>query len=696
MHVHSLYIISKEPRAGSFFVAMGLMEILKRDFKRVAFFKPIVRGEGRDSDIETMLSVFGMAQTYEEAAGIDIDTVESHLARGEEAKLYEKLITRYETLQQRYDFVLCVGMTDMHLKEMVDFDVNVQIAKNFSSPIVGVVSAKGKTPDEVEEDIILWQQSLKDEGLRPFAFFVNHASDTLVCRINEHAPFQDIPCFPIPYAEKLDRPTVLDLIGLTGGEIIHMKDDASLERTINKPLIAAMHPEHFLEYFEEKDLVVVPADRADIFLAILSANRIPGFPSASAIVVGGGMEIAPTVLKMIESDETFRVVLIRVPLDTMQIILKAQRSEARITPKHRRKIDLALGHFANSVDAGLIESFLRQTKIDIVTPTMFLHRLFAKASSQRMRVVLPESMDDRILRAAETAQRRKIADIILLGNEETVRNRAGILGVDLEGIQVIDPVTSDLKETFAKDFYELRKHKGITLETALDAVQNVTYFATMMVYGNLADAMVSGATHTTRETVLPALQVIKTKPGIDIVSSVFFMCLDTRVLVYGDCAIVPDPSPKELAQIAVESAETARAFGIEPIVAMLSYSTGESGVGEDVEKVREATRLAKAMRPDLLIEGPMQYDAAIDPAVGEKKMPGSKVAGRATVFIFPDLNTGNNTYKAVQRATGAIAIGPVLQGLNKPVNDLSRGCSVDDIVSTIAISAIQAQNLGKS
>jgi len=328
-----------------------------------------------------------------------------------------------------------------------------------------------------------------------------------------------------------------------------------------------------------------------------------------------------------------------------------------------------------------------------VTPTMFLHRIFAKAAADRKRVVLPESTDERILQAAESAQRRKIAEVILLGKEEQVRNRAGILGVDLSGVTIVDPDTHPKRERFAQDFYELRKHKGVTPETARDAMANVTYFATMMVYEGEADAMVSGATHTTRETVLPALQIIKTKPGIDIVSSVFFMCLDTRVLVYGDCAIVPDPNPKELAQIAVESAETARAFGIEPVVAMLSYSTGNSGVGADVEKVREATKLAQRMRPDLLIEGPMQYDAAIDPEVGRRKMPGSKVAGRATVFIFPDLNTGNNTYKAVQRATGAIAVGPVLQGLRKPVNDLSRGCSVEDVVSTVAISAIQAQQV---
>jgi phosphate acetyltransferase len=693
MKVHALYVVSKEPRAGSFFVAMGLMEILKRAFKRVAVFKPIVRPGVRDSDIETMLSLFGMAQSYEEAAGVDTDTVEGYLARGEESDLYEILITRYEALRRDYDFVLCLGLADRRLKELVDFDVNVEIAKNLSAPIVGVVSAREKSVDEVEEEIMLWQQSLKEEGLKPFAFFINHASDDQACALDGRMPFKEVLCFPIPYLEELDRPTVLDLLSLTGGEVIHMKNEKNLERTIHKPLIAAMHPENFLRYFEEGDLVVVPADRADIFLAILSANRIPGFPSASAIVVGGEMEIAPTVLKMIEADETFRVVLIRVPLDTMQIVLNAQKSEARITPRHKRKIDLALGHFANSVDAELIERSLQKSQLDIVTPAMFLHRLFAKASSDRKRVVLPESVDDRILQAAESAQRRKIADIILLGEEERVRNRAGILGVDLTGIEIIDPATSPWQEDFARTFHELRKHKGVTLEMAQDTMHNVTYFATMMVYKGKADAMVSGATHTTRETVLPALQIIKTKPGVDIVSSVFFMCLDTRVLVYGDCAIVPDPDPRELAQIAIESAETAKAFGIEPIVAMLSYSTGSSGVGKDVEKVRQATELARSLRPDLLIEGPMQYDAAIDPAVGQKKMPGSKVAGRATVFIFPDLNTGNNTYKAVQRATGAIAIGPVLQGLRKPVNDLSRGCSVEDVVSTIAISAIQAQQV---
>jgi len=354
---------------------------------------------------------------------------------------------------------------------------------------------------------------------------------------------------------------------------------------------------------------------------------------------------------------------------------------------------LALGHFAKYVDSELIENSLTKSSVDILTPAMFQHRLFARASKHKVRIVLPESMDERILRAAEIVHRRSIAEIILLGEKETICNRAKTFGISLDGLEFIDPQDSDLLDRFSRRFYELRKDKGMTLDLARDRMRNWTYFATMMVEQGLADGMVSGASHSTAETVLPALQIIKTKPGIEIVSSIFFMCLDTKVLVYGDCAIVPDPNPEELAQIAVESALSAKAFGIEPIVAMLSYSSGESGKGKDVEKVRKAVTIANSMRPDLLIEGPIQYDAAIDPEVGRKKMPKSLVAGRATVFIFPDLNTGNNTYKAVQRSTNAIAIGPVLQGLRKPVNDLSRGCSVEDIVSTVAITAVQAGSL---
>ena len=687
----SLYIISKEPQAGSLFIAIGLMEILKRRFKRVAVFKPVVLDK-KDEDIKTLLDIFSLNQSLESACGITLKKAEELLVY-EEAKLYENLITKFESLCESYDFVLCLGFSSQHLKDFIDFDLNQQVAKNFSSSIVGVISAKGKTVESIDEELLLWERGLKEEGLKPFAFFVNLLKDRLACEVDSIKPFKEVPCFPIPYEKELDRPTIFDFLDVSGGEVLNIKDERKLEQAINKPLIAAMHPEHFLDYFEDGDLVIVSADRSDILLTVMAANQTKGFPSASAVVIGGQVSISKNILKLLSSNDNFNVVLIKVPLDTMQISQLALKSTARITSKHRRKVALALGHFAKYVDTELIEKSLSNSSVNILTPAMFQHRLFARASKQKVRIVLPESMDERILRAAEIVHRRNLANIILLGEKESVCNRARALGLNLDGLEFINPQDENLLEEFTQKLYELRKEKGVTFEAARDRMKNWTYFATMMVEQGLADAMVAGASHSTAETVLPALQIIKTKPSIEIVSSIFFMCLDAKVLVYGDCAIVPDPNPKELAQIAVESALSAKAFGIEPIVAMLSYSSGESGKGKDVEKVREAVKIANSMRPDLLIEGPIQYDAAIDPEVGRKKMPGSRVAGRATVFIFPDLNTGNNTYKAVQRSTNAIAIGPVLQGLRKPVNDLSRGCSVEDIVSTIAITAVQAQSL---
>jgi phosphate acetyltransferase len=322
---------------------------------------------------------------------------------------------------------------------------------------------------------------------------------------------------------------------------------------------------------------------------------------------------------------------------------------------------------------------------------MFQYELIRRAKQQRKHIVLPEGMEERILRAAEIVLLRDVCDITLLGNQKEVRQKASAIGLSLDRSSIIDPQTSELLPVFADAYYELRKQKGISREMARDIMTDVSYFGTMMVHRGLADGMVSGSIHTTAHTIRPALEFVKTKPGISIASSVFFMCLADRALVYGDCAIVPDPTSEQLADIAISSAETARGFGIEPRVAMLSYSTGESGSGTDVERVRKATRLVRERRPELKIEGPIQYDAAVDATVAKVKLPGSEVAGHATVFIFPDLNAGNNAYKAVQRAANAVAIGPVLQGLNKPVNDLSRGALVPDIVNTIAITVIQAQ-----
>ena len=356
---------------------------------------------------------------------------------------------------------------------------------------------------------------------------------------------------------------------------------------------------------------------------------------------------------------------------------------------------MSLNTFETYVDVTTLNDKLTSYKgTDILTPRMFQYNLFKKAKEVRKHIVLPEGNDDRILIAASQLQKSDIVKLTILGkrvNVETSIKRLNI-SFDFDKTEIINPIESDYLSDFSNTLYELRKHKGLSPAMAEDLMADVSYFGTMMVHKGLADGMVSGAAHTTQHTIKPALQFVKTKPGFSVVSSIFFMCLEDRVSVFGDCAINPNPSAEELAEIAISSADSSIAFGIDPKIAMLSYSSGASGKGEDVDTVRRATEIIKEKRPDLKVEGPIQYDAAVDPAIGKKKLPNSEVAGQANVLIFPDLNTGNNTYKAVQRETGALAIGPMLQGLNKPVNDLSRGCTVDDIFNTIILTAIQAQD----
>jgi phosphate acetyltransferase len=328
-----------------------------------------------------------------------------------------------------------------------------------------------------------------------------------------------------------------------------------------------------------------------------------------------------------------------------------------------------------------------------MTPKMFQYNLVKRAKKHRKHIVLPEGNDERIIMAAARLQAMDVVDISIIGNKKQIENKVAELGLefDFSKVDIINPRESQHYDNYVTTYYELRKEKNVSMAMAKDLMEDVSYFGTMMVYKGHADGMVSGAAHTTQHTILPALQFIKTKPNSSVVSSIFFMCLEDRVSIFGDCAINPNPTAEQLAEIAISSADSSLAFGIEPKIAMLSYSSGSSGKGDEVDKVRAATAIVKQKRPDLKIEGPIQYDAAVDMEVGQSKMPNSEVAGHASVLIFPDLNTGNNTYKAVQRETGALAIGPMLQGLNKPVNDLSRGCSVDDIINTVVITAIQAQ-----
>jgi len=691
MHPKSIYIASSKPRAGSLIIAIGLMEMLKGRFKRVAYFRPIITNKKeRDSDIDFMLEHFGLDIPYEDCIGFTINEYLEAYADDREEKLFEALFEKIDRLRKTYDFILIEGYPRTVFASALDFDLNLEIAKNIDTAFIPVLNAKDKTVESILNEIQFTADAIREEECIHLATFVNRCDPESIDEIKNHISDEEYEVYLLPEVKELDTPIIREVQEALNAELIMGKPE-QLEHLVIRKKIAAMGVENYLERISDGSLVIVPGDRVDIILATMLSFYGKNHPNAAGIVLSGGLKPSKNVMELLEDIDENTLPILSVKSDSYQTAIALNNVEAVMRPQNKRKITLAKGIFDAAVNKEAIAERFNKSSSDIMTPMMFEYRLFERARSNRQRIVLPESSDERILRATEILLRRDIVDIILLGNEKEINHQSALLRLDISRATIINPCKSRLREAFSQKFYTLRKKKGLTLKAARDAMEHPNYFATMMIQEGMADGMVSGATHTTADTVRPALQIIKTKPGISIVSSIFFMCLDTKVLIYGDCAVNLDPDAEELAQIAISSANTAAQFGIEPRVAMLSYSTGDSGSGPDVEKVRKATHIAQSLRPDLLIEGPIQYDAAIDKKVAAKKLPGSKVAGKATVFIFPDLNTGNNTYKAVQRSTGALAIGPVLQGLRLPVNDLSRGCLVDDIVNTVAITAIQAQ-----
>ncbi|WP_458701510.1 phosphate acetyltransferase [Sulfurospirillum sp. 1307] len=689
MKAKSLYISSLERAAGSLIVTMGMMELLKSRVNRVAFFRPIIEGkESRDHDIDFVLERYDLDMRYSNAYGYTVHEAEAMIAENKLNQLIENLIEKFKQLEKKYDFILIEGLNQASLTQSLDFDLNLIIAKNIGSPVISVLKGKDKSAQEIIDEIQIESDVIKKSGCSHFATFANRLSEDVLSKLSN--TITNIPTYFLPESPELDMPTIGEVMKNLNCMLV-LGEQKDLKRVVRQSKIAAMKLENFLEHIEDGDLIIVPGDRADIIVGSISTIKSRNYPNIAGLLLTGGMTPSRTIRNLFEGISEFPMPILSVNDDTYTTAMKVKDVPAEINVNSERKIALAQGLFASNVDLKKIEEKISLVSNQSITPIMFEYNLFERARADRKRIVLPESEDERVLRATEILLRRDVVDIILLGNRDEIEHRSASLGLDVSKAEIIEPSKSEYLEEFAQEFYELRKKKGMTKDTAHDMMNDVSYFATMMVHLGYADGMVSGASHTTGETVRPALQIIKTKPGISIVSSVFFMCLDTKVLVYGDCAVNQDPNADQLAQIAMSSADTAKIFGIDPKVAMLSYSTGNSGQGEDVEKVRIATQKVKEARPDILVEGPIQYDAAIDPKVASKKLPGSKVAGQATVFIFPDLNTGNNTYKAVQRSSGAVAIGPVLQGLKKPVNDLSRGCLVADIVNTVAITIIQAQ-----
>ena len=674
------------------------MDLLLRRSQRVGVFRPIIKCQGPDridKNIDLLLKYFHLPWDYEETyAWRQIEALDL-LAQGDHDELINGVIAKYKALESKSDFVLIIGSDLSAESAALDFDINVELAQSLGSPVLLLASGAKENVDEIVSPILMAVESFKRKGNQLLGTIVNRVDPDKLhdvrATLKASLPAEAEVLGVIPADKDLESPSMDEVVQHLGAEVLYGSD--LLDYLVYEYMIIAMQMDHYLDRLRKWALLVTPGDRGDVILSALQAHASGNYPRLAGILLTTGERPAPTVKRLLDGLPS-TLPIVAVDTETFETASHLREVRSYITVDKKNKIIASLRLFRHYADVETLIKRYADIKPRGIPPRMFLYNIMQQAKSDKKHIVLPEGNDERILQAAETLLEQAVVDITLLGNENEVRALIRRLGLNLpeDKVDIINPATSPYFDDYANTYYELRKHKGLTPEQAADIMLDVAYYGTMMVYKGHADGMVSGAAHTTAHTLRPAFEFIKTKPGFSIVSSVFFMALEDRVLVYGDCAVVPKPTAEQLAEIAIASAETAQMFGIEPIVAMLSYSTGESGHGEEVERVRKATELAKERRPDLLLEGPMQYDAAVDPVVGQKKMPGSKVAGRATVLIFPDLNTGNNTYKAVQRETGAIAIGPVLQGLRKPVNDLSRGCTVDDIVNTVAITAVQAQH----
>jgi phosphate acetyltransferase len=692
---NGIYIASIQPRAGKSLAALGLMELASRRVERLGFFRPVVNGEAEaDREIALMRSRYALRQDAKASSGGPYDEARAMAAAERSDELLARILRRYEALQSECDFVVCEGTDYSGVAAAFEFEFNARVAAHLGCPVFFVANGQGREPAGLVDEVRAARRAFEREDCTIVATLVNRVAPAQVEEVEASFAADwngQEPVYVVPEVETLGQPTLAEVMSALDGKLL-FGDEQRLQGIAQGFTVAAMELPNVLAQLRSGTVVLTGGDRADVLLGCLVSVRSGSFPNIAGIVLTGGLEPAEPVARLVGGLRRTAVPVIGVASDTFTTAAKLAELGGAIRARDDRKIATALGLFEDHVDLPELVERIQVSHSPRVTPLRFEYDLIERAKVNRQRIVLPEGMDERILRASEILLRRRVADLTLLGDPAEVLELASTLGVHLEGARIVNPFTSEWRFSFAEAYLELRRHKGMTEDNARDAMTDVSYFGSMMVYQGKADGMVSGAAHTTAHTIRPALEFIRARPGVSVVSSVFLMCLRDRVLVYGDCAVNPNPTSAQLADIAISSAETALMFGIEPRIAMLSYSTGSSGSGEDVTRVREATNIIRSRRPDLLIEGPIQYDAAVDKGVASKKLPESKVAGRATVLIFPDLNTGNNTYKAVQRSAHAVAIGPVLQGLNKPVNDLSRGCTVHDIVNTVAVTAIQAQS----
>ncbi len=698
----SVYVASVEGHTAKSVLALGMVQALRGNNLSVGVFRAVTPDAENDHVLKLLLSQLEQEISYQDCIGVSYKEVHESPERA-----LSKIVTRYRAQAKKFDAMVVIGSDYKDVVGTTELSFNAKVAANIAAPVVMVLSgrqaysssehlgqAAARSVDELSQMAEISLAEMKSENAQLLAIAVNRAEPSDTQKIHDAvkslvAP--ETPVWVLPEDKLLVAPRLRQIQEAVNGKLL-FGEPARLETETLDVVVAAMSAEHVLERLKDRAVVVTPGDRTDVIVPLIMADQAETFPTLAGIILNGGFELPEEIQRLIKGMNA-SIPIISCELGSFDTTMQVVKTRAVLTADDKVKLARANGLLTKSVDLLQVARTIEAAEVTTVTPLMFELDLIERASKQRKKIVLPEGADDRILQAASEVLQKNIADLIILGQPTSIQKRANELGLDLAGAEIMEIQTSQHLAACVSEYVKLRSHKGVTLEQAKEKMLDSAYFGTMLVQLGIADGMVSGAMSTTAHTIRPAFEFVKTKEGVSSVSSVFLMALKDRVVVYGDCAVIPEPTEEQLADIAISSAQTAKAFGIEPRVAMLSYSTGESGSGAEVDKVRNATELVRKRAPTLSVEGPIQYDAAVDAAVAKAKLPGSSVAGQATVFVFPDLNTGNNTYKAVQRTSGALAIGPVLQGLRKPVNDLSRGALVPDIVNTIAITAIQAAEL---
>ncbi len=695
----SVYVASVEGHTAKSVLALGMIQALRGDNLKVGVFRSVTPDAENDHVLKLLISQLDGEISYEDSIGVSYKEVHESPERA-----LAKIVTRYRAQAKKFDAMVIVGSDYKDVVGTTELSFNAKVAANIAAPVVMVLSGRqaystsehlGQAParsvSELSQMAELSLAELTSENAQILAIAVNRAEPADSQAIHDSLKSLVSPQTPIwvlPEDKLLVAPRLRQIQQAVNGKLL-FGEPARLETETLDVVVAAMSAEHVLERLKDRAVVVTPGDRTDVIVPLIMADQAETFPTIAGIILNGGFELPEEIQKLIKGMNA-SIPIITCEAGSFDTTMQVVKTRALLTADDKVKLARATGLLTKSVDLLQVARTIAAAEVKTVTPLMFEQQLIERASRVKKKIVLPEGQDDRILQAASEVLAKGIADLIILGNPAKLAERAKQLGLDISQAELMEIAGSKYMGQCVAEYVKLRSHKGVTEEIAKEKMLDASYFGTMLVQLGVADGMVSGAMNTTAHTITPAFEFVKTKEGVSSVSSVFLMALKDRVVVYGDCAVIPEPTEEQLADIAISSAQTAAAFGIEPRVAMLSYSTGESGSGAEVDKVRKATEIVRARAPQLSVEGPIQYDAAVDAAVAAAKLPGSAVAGQATVFVFPDLNTGNNTYKAVQRTSGALAIGPVLQGLRKPVNDLSRGALVPDIVNTIAITAIQA------